>query len=198
MPFVGDASPLVRQVSERDWRVEEPLTYRGNEEEFVVPAGMETDFASVPRPFVWFLPTYGRYTKAAILHDYLWRQRVGSPTAPVSRRDADGLFRRVMRELDVPFLRRWIMWTAVRWAALTKEDGRPGWLRDAPKVLLVTIVALPFVLPPAILVMLGLAAFYILELLLVLPLKLGRATRAAVTKQEPRKEVSIPQLEWKL
>lgn len=196
MPFVGDANPLVKQVGDRDWEVVEPLTYRGTTDEFVVPAGMPTDFASVPRAFVWFLPRYGRYTRAAILHDYLWRFRVNDPKDPISRADADGLFRRVMRELGVPFLRRWIMWTAVRLAALTKPDGRKGWIRDAPQVLLVSIVALPFVLPPALLVLVGLGAFYLLELLLVLPLKAGRAVRSSLTKQEPRKDVSVPTFDW--
>ena len=88
------------------------------------------------------------------------------------------------------------MWTAVRLAALTKPDGRKGWIRDAPQVLLVSIVALPFVLPPALLVLVGLGAFYLLELLLVLPLKAGRALRSAMTKQEPRKDVSVPTFDW--
>lgn len=196
MPFVGDSRPLVRQVSDREWELEEALTYRGESDEFVVPKGMLTDFASVPRVFVWFLPRYGRYTRAAILHDYLWRFRVGNDTEPVSRRDADGLFRRVMRELDVPFLRRWIMWAAVRWAALLKPGGQKGWLRDAPEVLLITAVALPLVLPPAILVGIGLGVFYLLELLLVLPLKAGRALRPAATKQEPPKRVAVPTFDW--
>jgi hypothetical protein len=42
-------------------------------EVYPIPAGEETDFASVPSPFVWFIPRYGRYTKAAILHDGLCR-----------------------------------------------------------------------------------------------------------------------------
>lgn len=196
LPFVGDSNPVVKQVGDRDWVVVKPLTYRGTVDEFIVPAGMRTDFASVPRAFVWFLPRYGRYTRAAILHDYLWRFRVTDPTQPVSRRDADGLFRRVMRELDVPFLRRWIMWAAVRWAALTKPDGRRGWLRDAPQVLLVTAVALPLVLPPALLVLVGLGAFFVLELLLVPPLKAGRAAKRTLTKEEPRKDVSVPTFDW--
>ena len=196
MPFVGESNPLVEQVGDRDWEVAKPLIYRGQTDEFTVPAGMPTDFASVPRVFVWFLPRYGRYTKAAILHDYLWRYRVGDPSQPVTRRDADGLFRRVMRELGVPFLRRWIMWTAVRWAALTKRDGREGWIRDAPQVLLVTVVASPFVIPPAIVVLVGLALFYVLEMLCVLPLKAGRAIGRAMTKQESRKEVAVPTFDW--
>ena len=196
VPFIGDPKPVLRQVDEKNWETVETLTYQGTIDRFVVPKGMRTDFASVPRAFVWFLPRYGRYTRAAILHDYLWRHRVGDSEQPVSRRDADGLFRRVMRELEVPLLRRWIMWGAVRWAALMKSDGRAGWLRDAPRVALVTIVALPFVLPPALLVLVALGAFFLLELMLVVSLKVGRAFKAAVTKKEPRKEIVVPRFDW--
>jgi Protein of unknown function (DUF1353) len=58
---------------------------------------METDFASVPRVFVWFLPRYGRYTKAAILHDYLWREAV--PAGKLRLAEADVIFRHAMHEL---------------------------------------------------------------------------------------------------
>src|SRR5262249_35478592 len=63
----------VREVDDNHWRVLKEFSYRGFRECFVVPAGERTDFASVPRPFVWFIPRYGRYTKAAILHDHLCR-----------------------------------------------------------------------------------------------------------------------------
>jgi hypothetical protein len=90
--------------------------------------GMETDFASVPRVFVWFLPQYGRYTKAAVLHDYLWRDAV--PAGQLTLAEADGISRRAMWELGVPFLRHWMMWGAVRIGALIKPGGRQGRQRD--------------------------------------------------------------------
>lgn len=37
-----------------------------------VPIHFKTDFASTPR-FLWaFFPPYGKYTEAAVLHDYLY------------------------------------------------------------------------------------------------------------------------------
>lgn len=105
-PFPVD----VQQVSDQGWKTPRTLTYHATTEDFEVPAHQGTDFASVPRVFVWFIPRYGRYTKAAILHDYLCRQYV--PSGRISRIDADGIFRQAMRELGVPFLRRWIMWAA--------------------------------------------------------------------------------------
>src|SRR5947209_6587236 len=104
MAFAGDV--VVRELADADgsrWRLEEPLSYAGRDELFVVPAGVTTDFASVPPSLTWLVPRYGRYTKAAILHDYLW-QRCREGTFAWA--DADGLLRRAMRELDVPFLGR--------------------------------------------------------------------------------------------
>ncbi|MBA2624722.1 MAG: DUF1353 domain-containing protein [Acidimicrobiia bacterium] len=105
------------------------------------------------------------------MHDLLWRTR----TACGEMRwvDADGVFRRAMRELEVPFLRRWTMWTAVRWAALLKPRGREGWLDEFPRVLLTTLIAAPFVLPPAAVIVVALALFLVFELLVYVPLRLG-------------------------
>jgi len=94
MPFT-QGEVLVRQLDPTCWALVEPVVYRGRWETWTVPAGFETDFASVPRLVVWLLPTYGLYTKAAILHDFL----LAEPS--VTRTDADGLFRRSMGELGV-------------------------------------------------------------------------------------------------
>ena len=86
---------------------------------FVVPAGFRTDFASVPRVVTWLVPRFGAYTLAAILHDWLVTE--GLRTGVVTSRQADGIFRRVMRESGVPVLRRWLMWAGVRWGALAER-----------------------------------------------------------------------------
>jgi hypothetical protein len=84
----------------------------------------------------------------------------------MSWRDADRYFREAMMHTQVPLLRRWIMWAAVRWAALIRPGGRSGWLRDAPAVLLFTIIGAVFVLPPALLIVPALLAFSVLEWLM--------------------------------
>src|SRR4029450_2967495 len=142
VPFPKDAVVVVKQVDDQNWEVREILRDRGNREGFEGPGGQGTDFAPLPRPFIWFLPRYGAYTMAAILHDYLWRVRAA--TGKMRWIPPDGVFRKAIRELRVPFLRRWIMWGAVRWAALFKLGGRSGWIREAPRVLLMTLVAAPF------------------------------------------------------
>ena len=129
------------------------------------------------------------------MHDYLWRTRAA--TGAMDWVDADGVFRRAMRELNVPFLRRWIMWAAVRWAALSKTGGRKGWLRDGWRVLLVTLLSLPFVIPPALLIVIALAAFYLLELAVWVFISLGTAIRTAIRRRPPKKQINLPSFEWK-
>jgi hypothetical protein len=191
--FLTGSTIDVRQLDDKFWVTLEPLVYQGETQRFVVPKGQRTDFASVPRPFVWFLPRYGRYTKAAVLHDYLWSEAV--PAGLLSRADADGIFRRAMRELKVPFLRRWIMWAAVRWGALAKADGRRRWLADSWRVLLYTVLALPIVAPAAVVILLTLPVFALVELLVWLPLLANQRIRAA--RGQLAKQVNPPSLRLK-
>jgi hypothetical protein len=191
MAFGRDSKVVVEQLDDTNWETREELVYEGNDERFVVPANSGTDFASVPRVFVWFLPRYGRYTKAAILHDHLWRDL--ATKGEIDWVDADALFRRAMRDLGVPFLRRWLMWTAVRWAALLKPGGTEGWAREAWRVVILTAVAAPIVLPPAGAIVVSLGAFYVLEWLLWVPLEIHKR----VTRRPAPKKVNPPELEWK-
>ncbi|MDT0631029.1 DUF1353 domain-containing protein [Rubrivirga litoralis] len=95
----------------------------------VVPAGFEHDFASVPRP-LWALVAPIDLGIASIFHDWLyaragraetlrWAGRTpGAGWEPVpkwwTRRDADRLFARLMREQGVPRWRRRAAFLAVR------------------------------------------------------------------------------------
>ena len=118
------------------------------------------------------------------------------PAGRISRLDADGLFLQAMRELGVPFLRRWIMWAAVRWGALTKADGRTDWWKEAWRVLLVTLVALPIVAPAAAVILITLPVFYLMEGVVWIPLALTRRVR--LRKGQPAKRVNEPALRWTL
>lgn len=185
----------VEQVDDKEWRLMTKIGYSGQLQRFEVPIDSPTDFASVPRMFVWLLPRYGRYTKAAILHDYLWR--IAVPAGHLSLRDADGIFRRAMRELGVPFLRRWIMWSAVRLGALKKGGATADWWREFPRVLLVSLVVVPVVLPPALIVMVALVAFKIVEGIMWVPLKLGSVLGPRLGMKRPPKQVNPPSLSFR-
>lgn len=193
--FDDDARVVVQQHGDAQWIVWESFKYRASRDTYTVPRGMCTDFASVPRPVVWYLPRYGPYTLAAILHDHLWRELAA--TGKLRYVDADGIFRRAMRELDVPFFHRWVMWAAVRWGALVKPGGQTGWSKGAPVVLLLTLVALPILALPVVSVLLALLQLQLLELILWVPLKLHEGW-VRLRRGEPEKNVVLPRFELRL
>lgn len=197
--FSADAHVAVRQIDDKNWAVLRSFTYTGDKETFVVPVGAPTDFASVPRVFTWFLPSYGKYTLAAILHDYLWRELAAS--GRMNYIDADGIFCRAMRQLGVPFMQRWIMWAAVRWAALFRPRGRNLWWREALRVVLVSALALPLLAPPGAVVAVGLVVVYVVELIVFLPLAASRAVKVSLAKgaqERTNKQVNLPEFRWRL
>lgn len=155
MPFLNGIQ--VSPVDARRWILMEELSYRGNTDIFDVPVGYVTDFATVPRVFTWLLPTFGDYTAAAILHDYLLTDLVAQEK--LSSRDADGIFRRVCAELSVPPRRYWLMWAGVRLGALgsSRRKYQRQFHKDAFKVFGIVLLALPIVLPGVIGVSVGLA-----------------------------------------
>lgn len=75
---------------------------------YVIPSGFVTDFASVPRVLWAIFPPFGPYTKAAVLHDWLYQ--LGKAT----RAEADRAFLDAMAELDVPRIARMAMYYGVR------------------------------------------------------------------------------------
>lgn len=144
MPFA--AGPVLAYVGRGKYATVGPTEYVGSDDVITIPSDFRTDLATVPRIFWALIPPQGAYEQAAVLHDWLCvRLRVAhqygqQPT--VSSRDADGLFRRVMREGGVGFITRWVMWTGVRWGALFNPCRRKGFWRDAPLVGLLTALGL--------------------------------------------------------
>ena len=73
-----------------------------------VPAGYVTDLTSVPR-FLWSIfPPHGKYAKAAIVHDYLYTNAIGTKAW------ADEVFCEAMGVLGVPHWRKYLMYWSVR------------------------------------------------------------------------------------
>ena len=70
----------------------------------VIPSGYVTDFASVPQWLWWLVPPHGRLANAAVVHDYMYDQRMYERELGVelARLLADGLFLRLMLLDGVP------------------------------------------------------------------------------------------------
>jgi uncharacterized protein DUF1353 len=94
--------------SPRDWRLERSYTRLTSIGELTVPSGFIWDGCSVPR-FLWsILPIWGRYSGAALVHDYLYREK------PCMRWEADRVFLELLVEDRVPPRRALTMFRAVR------------------------------------------------------------------------------------
>ena len=78
----------------------------------IVPAGFETDLASIPRIFQSLVPKVDRHMLPAIVHDYLCRE------PDFSRKTADRIFLEAMKLKEVNVIRRRLMYWAVRIGAL--------------------------------------------------------------------------------
>jgi hypothetical protein len=169
-PSGFDGPVQVEQVDAVNWRLTRELAYQASTQVFTAPAGMLTDFASVPRAFAWLIPRYGKYLPAAVIHDHLYRNEVKAGN--ITYRDADGVLRQAMRLLGVPFATRWVMWTAVRWAGLFRPDGWREWWRDAPLILVWTLLTLPVAVPGGLVVTVCLLVVQVAEVILWVPLKL--------------------------
>lgn len=96
------------------WKLVESFEYHvgslESDEIISVPVNFVTDFASVPTMFWNILPPWGKYGKAAVVHDFLY----SSTSHPYNRKQADLIFLEGMQVLGVPLWKRSIMYRAVR------------------------------------------------------------------------------------
>jgi len=99
-----------RKKTVLEWEIYEDLTYKDDKLgiKVTVPKGQTTDFASIPRIFWPILPPVGRYSRAAVVHDYLYRHGL------FTRKDCDLIFLHAMEELNVAKWKRIVMYWAVR------------------------------------------------------------------------------------
>ena len=106
-------SPLVVEfLGKNKWRLSRTFEYRrGPDNKAIrVPAGFTTDFASIPKMFWSILSPYGRWGKAAVVHDYLYYIN-----KEYTRKQADKIFKEAMGVLGVNWLIKGTMYRAVRW-----------------------------------------------------------------------------------
>lgn len=109
-------SPLTVEVLDdgEHYRLTADLRVKSPNFKFIVPRGFETDFASVPRGLWNIFPPFGKYTPAAVLHDYLYR------FSKLTRKRCDEIFLECMTALGVPYIKRYLMYWGLRvggWAA---------------------------------------------------------------------------------
>jgi hypothetical protein len=82
-----------------------------------IPIDYETDFATIPWWFRGIIPTIGRHAIPALVHDFLYDNRIGT------RKEADLIFYKLMRAYHVDLVPALTMYFAVRL-------GARKWWRD--------------------------------------------------------------------
>jgi hypothetical protein len=88
----------------------EPFTYTtAAGEKILVPAGSESDGASVPRVFWRIFPPFGRYWRAALLHDFLYR------STEMPKAKCDAIFHEAMLACGVGRAKAWTIYQGVNW-----------------------------------------------------------------------------------
>lgn len=92
------------------WRLTAPLVYQSDvaKQTFTVPAGFETDFASVPRVALAFMLCGDSAHAASAVHDALYTYHW------VTRDIADAVLREAALVSGVPAYRAFLLWAGVR------------------------------------------------------------------------------------
>lgn len=106
------------QLTRTEFKLIDPLIFG----DLIVPAGFETNYASIHVfhnillfPIYALFAGYGNY--AATVHDYLYQ------TAMFSRKECDRIFYLALRDEGVARWRAWMMWAGVRIGGASSYKG---------------------------------------------------------------------------
>ena len=105
----------------RIFMLEKDFRYHSSLGLITVPAGTETDGASIPRMFWSVLDPFSEYFSAAVVHDFLY-----SPAnTEYDRWESDIIFKEAMYNLGVPWQKRELIYHAVRMFGGSRFRGQP-------------------------------------------------------------------------
>lgn len=104
-------SRILLEPKNNNWRLAEDLLVDINEPRIrlYIPEGFITDLASVPRVIWAVVPPYGLHTRAAVVHDWLYRSKI-----QITRAEADNVFLELMQQDKVDPTLAKLMYRAVR------------------------------------------------------------------------------------
>jgi hypothetical protein len=127
VPVFEGTNVLSNNADGKTWTVVANLGYNSDVLGYLVTvlSGFQTDLASIPR-FLWSIyPPFGKYTNAAIVHDWLYTFQ------PCTRAQADDVLLEAMEVCGVSWFTRNVIYYNVR------MFGDPYWNRDhtADKIL---------------------------------------------------------------
>lgn len=124
----GVATFSLQHISDQFFSLTQGFTYVNEDQTVTVDAQelQATDLTTVPQALRWFISRYGRHTPAALLHDALLaRTNKGDPDRLKMWEAADRTFRNALEALEVPPIRRHLMWAAVTFGSRWRVGGLP-------------------------------------------------------------------------
>lgn len=111
------------------WTLIKPLVYYSTllGRRICVPAGFETDMASIPQFAQSLISKDGPWDWPAVIHDYLYA------TQTVSKKTADSVLREAMTVKNVPAWKAFCIYQAVNWfgSGAWKDDQKKYNLRKS-------------------------------------------------------------------
>jgi len=146
---IGDTGNIVlerlpiRSGDRELFRLHRTVTFTGRRDDgssfsYTVPPADDpefvTDLTSVPQLLTWLVPKSGRHLPAALIHDAM------VDDSRFDRFEADRIFRDGMGDLEVGFIRRWLMWTAVTIETIRRNGSRGLRLRTFGTLALVVVL----------------------------------------------------------
>ena len=87
-------------------------------ENIIIYQGFKTDFASVPKQLQWLYTQTGKYSRAAVVHDYLYS------TLSTPKKVADDTFYRAMKCDGVDIITRHVFYWAVKYFGQGAYDAK--------------------------------------------------------------------------
>lgn len=101
--------------SKNKWVTDDATCWTDQGRFIYVPAGFETDLATIPNIFRPVWQTYGKHNRAVIVHDWFYKHRGKLPDGNIfTRQEADRIMFDIMKADGVSWFYRSSMWLAVR------------------------------------------------------------------------------------
>ena len=91
----------------------EPLIYNSKKlnQQIIVPSGFLTDLASIPRLLWSIFPPFGKYSRAAVVHDYILSKK---HDYNLTKKEYDDIFLEAMKAYNVNVFTRNIFYYSLR------------------------------------------------------------------------------------
>ena len=119
-----------KELKKDYWVVKKGFRYHLDIDRYIdVPQGFLTDGASVPRLLWGFIPPWGSYGQACVLHDYLCEYLKITNTSGIleftTRHRSNNIFYGSMVELGVPKYIRLPIYSGVEFYRMFIDDNKP-------------------------------------------------------------------------